>query len=249
MTFTEAENAYLASQRLGRRPHRPRRQAPGHAGLVFETDDAAREQIRQGVQQWTSAWRTVTTSTSPSSRTCCPSWRGLPGGGQPRAPQARTASSSPMFSVRYSIQWVSRTPGARQSAMPCPCTRRPAPGPHGQADPGRTVGVLGRGWSMKPPGADPVMTPRDHGAGGSAGHHPRGIPKSRPQWSLQAPGTTRRAPGPGYGMCARHAGAPGVRTGRQADAPACAVRCGKAQPEHAVLCTSGVSSMPPTASA
>ncbi len=26
MTFTEAENAYLASQRLGRRPHRPRRQ-------------------------------------------------------------------------------------------------------------------------------------------------------------------------------------------------------------------------------
>ena len=105
MTFTEAENAYLASQRLGRRPHRPRRQPPGHAGrlllqplvghdrrdrlhhghepevpqrrvqgpdvgtitfgellthragfrldsgLVFETDDAAREQIRQGVQQ------------------------------------------------------------------------------------------------------------------------------------------------------------------------------------------------------
>lgn len=27
MTLTEAENAYLASQRLGRRPHRPRRQA------------------------------------------------------------------------------------------------------------------------------------------------------------------------------------------------------------------------------
>jgi hypothetical protein len=24
---------------------------------------------------------------------------------------------------------------------------------------------------MKPPGADPVMTPRDHGAGGSVGHH------------------------------------------------------------------------------
>ena len=34
MTFTEAENAYLASQRLGRRPHRPRRQAPGHAGRL-----------------------------------------------------------------------------------------------------------------------------------------------------------------------------------------------------------------------
>ena len=48
-----------------------------------------------------------------------PLMEGLPGGGQPRAPQARTAFSSPMFSVRYSIQWVSRTPGAPvRDAMP-----------------------------------------------------------------------------------------------------------------------------------
>jgi hypothetical protein len=32
MTFTEAENAYLASQRLGRRPHRPRLRGRWPAG-------------------------------------------------------------------------------------------------------------------------------------------------------------------------------------------------------------------------
>jgi hypothetical protein len=63
MTFTEAENAYLASQRLGRRPHRPRRQPQVmpvgffthragfrlDSGLVFETDDAASNSITHRV--------------------------------------------------------------------------------------------------------------------------------------------------------------------------------------------------------
>jgi hypothetical protein len=31
---------------------------------------------------------------------------------------------------------------------------------------------------MQPPGADPVMTPRDHGAGGSVGHHPHAASRS-----------------------------------------------------------------------
>jgi hypothetical protein len=37
---------------------------------------------------------------------------------------------------------------------------------------------LKRGRSMKPPGAGPVMTPRDHCAGGSAGHHPHAASRS-----------------------------------------------------------------------
>ncbi len=178
MTFTEAGNAYLASQRLGRRPHRPRRQpqvmpvgftmararssaTPGQrsgcgtitfgellthragfrldSGLVFETDDAAREQIRQGVQQVDQRAADYININNNINFTIfkdmLPLMEGAPGRGQPCAPQRRTASSSTMFSVRYSIQWVSRTPGARQSAMPCPCTRRPAPGPHGAGQP------------------------------------------------------------------------------------------------------------------
>jgi len=44
--------------------------------------------------------------------------------------QALAVISSATFSVRSSIRWASRTPPARRSAMPCSCTRRPAPGPH-----------------------------------------------------------------------------------------------------------------------
>jgi hypothetical protein len=49
-------------------------------------------------------------------------------------PAARAAANRffiTMCSVRYSIPWASRTPPARQSAMPCSCTRRPVLGPHG----------------------------------------------------------------------------------------------------------------------
>jgi hypothetical protein len=189
MTFTEAENAYLASQRLGRRPHRPRRQPPGHAGrlllqpqaghdrrdrlhhghepevpqrrvkgpgvgtitfgellthragfrldsgLIFETDDAAREQIRQGVQQVDQRVADYNNINFTIFKDMLPLMEGLPGGASrarrsrgPLLPQLCSASG-----IRS--KWVSPTPGARPSAMPCPCTRRPAPGPHGAGRP------------------------------------------------------------------------------------------------------------------
>ena len=92
----------------------------------------------------TSTWRTITTSTSPSSGTCCPSWRGFPTRGQPRAPQPRTAFSSAMFSVRYSIRGRQ---GRHLRASPQCHTHVPAARPRdgtGTAGPGGTIGVLRR---------------------------------------------------------------------------------------------------------
>jgi hypothetical protein len=72
---------------------------------------------------------------------------------------------------------------------------------------------------MKPPGADPVMTPRDHGAGGSVGHHQYAASRSpgcggRHGHRGQPEGPRCRGPG----RRARHAGVPGAGTGRRADA-------------------------------
>ena len=78
-----------------------------------------------------------------------------------------------------------------------------------------------RARSMQLPGADPAMTRRDHGAGGSMGHHPHAASRSPGRG-----GQHRRReqpegpPGRGHGTRARHAGVPGAGTGRRADAPA-----------------------------
>jgi hypothetical protein len=72
---------------------------------------------------------------------------------------------------------------------------------------------------MKPPGADPVMTPRDHGAGGSVGHHQ--YPASRSPGCGGRHGHRGQPEGPpcrGPDRRTRHAGVPGAGTGWRADA-------------------------------
>jgi hypothetical protein len=97
---------------------------------VFETDNAAREQIKQGIQQIDKHVADYNNINFTIFRDMRPSWRGSATRGQPRAPPPRPVFSSAMSSVRSSIRWASRTPPARRSAMPCSCTRRPAPGRH-----------------------------------------------------------------------------------------------------------------------
>jgi hypothetical protein len=100
------------------------------SGRVFETDDAAREQIRQGVQQVDKHVADYNNINFTIFRDMLPFMEGVPDPG-PAARRSRDPLFlSAMFSVRYSIRWASRTPRARQSAMPCSCTRRPAPGRH-----------------------------------------------------------------------------------------------------------------------
>ena len=85
--------------------------------------------------------------------------------------------------------------------------------------------------SMKPPGADPVMTPRDHGAGGSVGHHQHAA--SRCPGCGGRHGHRGQPEGPpcrGPGRRARHAGVPGAGTGRRADARLAAA--GEARPSQ-----------------
>ena len=189
MTFTEAENAYLASQRLGRRPHRPRRQAPGHAaglyydpkpgtidvtgftmatsqkfrnagskarvctitfgellthragfrldsGLVFQTDDAAREQIRQGVQQRTSALADCNYINFTIFKDMLP----LIGGGARAGASRARRSRGPLLPHLCSASGI-RSSGChgRQVRASRRChahvPRRPAPGPHGAGRP------------------------------------------------------------------------------------------------------------------
>ena len=84
---------------------------------------------------------------------------------------------------------------------------------------------------MKPPGADPVMTPRDHGAGGSVGHHQHAA--SRCPGCGGRHGHRGQPEGPpcrGPGRRARHAGVPGAGTGRRADARLAAA--GEARPSQ-----------------
>ena len=97
---------------------------------VFATDNAAREQVRQGIQQIDKQVADYNNINFTIFRDMLPFMEGVPDPGQPRAAQPRPAFSSAMFSVRSSIRWASRTPRARQSAVPCSCTRRPTPGPH-----------------------------------------------------------------------------------------------------------------------
>ena len=98
------------------------------SGLVFKTDDAAREQIRQGIQQVDKQVADYNNINFTIFRDMLPFMEGVRDPGRPRAPPPRTAFSPAMCSVRSSIRWASRTPPARPSAMPCSCTRRPAPG-------------------------------------------------------------------------------------------------------------------------
>ena len=98
--------------------------------LVFKTGNAAREQIRQGIQQIDKQVADYNNINFTIFRDMLPFMDGAPQPGRPRAPPPRTASSSPICSVRSSTRWASPTPPARLSAMPCSCTRRPAPGRH-----------------------------------------------------------------------------------------------------------------------
>ena len=100
------------------------------SALAFKTSDAAREQIRQGIQQIDKQVADYNNIDFTIFRDMLPFMEGVPTRAQPRAPPPRTAFSSPMCSVRSSTRWASPTPPARPSAMPCSCTRRPAPGRH-----------------------------------------------------------------------------------------------------------------------
>jgi hypothetical protein len=100
------------------------------SGRVFATDDAAREQVRQGIQQIDKQVADYNNINFTIFRDMLPFMEGVPDPGQPRAPQPRPAFSSAMSSVRSPIRWASRTPRARRSAVPCSCTRRPTPGRH-----------------------------------------------------------------------------------------------------------------------
>ena len=102
---------------------------------VFATDNAAREQIRQGIQQIDKQVADYNNINFTIFRDMLPFMEGVPDPGRPSAAQPRPAFSSAMFSVRSSIRWASRTPRAPQSAVPCSCTRRPTPGPHGGVRP------------------------------------------------------------------------------------------------------------------
>jgi hypothetical protein len=99
------------------------------SGLVFETDGAAREQIRQGVQQVDKQVADYNNIDFTIFRDMLPFMEGAPEPGPAARAAAADRFSSAMCSVRYSIRWASRTLGARRSAMPCSCTRRPTPGP------------------------------------------------------------------------------------------------------------------------
>ncbi len=73
---------------------------------------------------------------------------------------------------------------------------------------------------MKPPGADPVMTPRDHGAGGSVGHHPHAASPSPGRGGHHRRlGTTTRATLPRtWHACPDIPGCPVRGNGRRTDA-------------------------------
>ena len=105
------------------------------SGRVFATDDAAREQVRQGIQQIDKQVADYNNINFTIFRDMLPFMEGVRDPGPAARAAAATAFSSATFSVRSSIRWASRTPPARRSAMPCSCTRRPAPGPHGGGRP------------------------------------------------------------------------------------------------------------------
>jgi len=100
------------------------------SGRVFETDNAAREQIRQGIQQIDKQVADYNNINFTIFRDMLPFMEGVPDPGPAARAAAATRFSSAMCSVRSSIRWASRTPRARRSAMPCSCTRRPTPGRH-----------------------------------------------------------------------------------------------------------------------
>ncbi len=100
------------------------------SGLAFKTDDAAKEQIRQGIQQVDKQVADYNNINFTIFRDMLPFMEGAPQPGRPRAPPPRTAFSSAICSVGSSTRRASPTPPARPSAMPCSCTRRPAPGRH-----------------------------------------------------------------------------------------------------------------------
>ena len=68
-------------------------------------------------------------------------------------------------------------------------------------------------------GCRSVMTPRDHGAGGSVGHHQHAASRSPGRGGRHGHrGQPEGPPSSGPGRRARHAGVPGAGTGRRADA-------------------------------
>ena len=70
------------------------------------------------------------------------------------------------------------------------------------------------------------MTPRDHGPGGSAGHHPHAASRSPGRSGHHRRREQPEGPlCPGMARVPGHAGVPGAGTGRRADDPACAARC------------------------
>jgi hypothetical protein len=78
---------------------------------------------------------------------------------------------------------------------------------------------------MKPPGADPVMTPRDHGAGRSAGHHPHVASDVPAGAVITGAGNSQKGhPAADMARMLDMLEYPGAGTGRRADAPACADR-------------------------
>ena len=105
------------------------------SGLVFKTGNAAREQIRQGIQQVDKQVADYNNINFTIFRDMLPFMEGAPDPGPAARAAAADRFSSAMCSVRSSIRWASPTPPARPSAMPCSCTRRPAPGPHGGSRP------------------------------------------------------------------------------------------------------------------
>jgi CubicO group peptidase (beta-lactamase class C family) len=95
-----------------------------NSGRVFVTDNAAREQIRHGIQQADKQEPSYNNINFTIFRDMLPFMEGARDQGP-----AATRFSSATFSARYSIRCTSPTPRAGQSAMPCSCTRRPARGP------------------------------------------------------------------------------------------------------------------------
>ena len=127
------------------------------SGLVFQTGNAARNKSGTASSRWTSRWRTTTTSTSPSSGTCCPSWRGLP----TRAGRARR-SRGPFLPQLCAASGL--RPGGRPDATCAPVRHAVLmyPPPGAGTAPGKQAPVppsacSGGGWFMTPAGVLRVL--------------------------------------------------------------------------------------------